>query len=90
MTIKEYIVQVKIENGLKLNEVEVENAIMKKAKKYLNGRDGSIDNELIKKWIIEIANSPESAKKDDEVELPVVTSKKEKVDGSWGQQTSLF
>lgn len=94
MTLTEYIEKIKTENAITYGTHKIEEYINSKAKEVLKGKNGAIDDETIKKWILEYEpNKAEekTEKKDEEpkpIEKPVGVPKKET--GEWGEQQSLF
>lgn len=114
MTLNEFIEKVKSENNITYETEDILDQITDKAKEHLNGKDGGIDDETIKEWILnynpeekvefktkitkagyEVHDNGNKVKVDkEEVSEPRVkivgTKDKDKVDGSWGHQESLF
>ena len=115
MTLIEFIEQIKKENDIAYKTEDIEKQIMDKAKKQLNNKDGAIDDETIKEWILnynpeekvefktkitkagyEVHDNGNKVKvdKEEKPEQPrikiVGTKDKDKVEGSWGIQESLF
>ena len=100
MTLIEFIEKIKVENNIAYKTEDIEKQIMDKAKKKLNNKNGAIDNETIKKWIVsykprneseadEETKHQEEAPEQSRVKI-VGTKDKDKVEGSWGIQESLF
>ena len=105
MTLNEFIEQVKSENNITYETEDILDQITDKAKEHLNGKDGGIDDETIKNWIMNYdpnykpvkknkqeKNVEEKAEKTPAQQRTKIvgTKDKDKVEGSWGIQESLF
>lgn len=95
MTLEEFVEKVKIENNIKHKTLDILKFINDKANKKLNNKPGAIDDETIKDWILKF--NPNKTDEDDDSNLVIEPKKKvvgtkdkDKVEGSWGSQTSLF
>lgn len=106
MTLKEYCYDVLIEMR-KEQEYNVDNVVdyvTEKAREYLNSKNGAVDDDTIKKWVMEYDPSKEvkaeekPKKKISEMSLDEAIAnakeehkpKKKEVSGSWGTMESLF
>ena len=98
MTLTEYIEKIKAENGIQFETAGIEKHINDKAREANKDKSGCIciDDETVKKWILEYDPNKEGTEKfqekkketKKEMEKPVGVPKKET--GEWGEQQSLF
>lgn len=51
MTLNEYISKIKLENNIQAEDKDIEDYVVKKAKEYLKGKNGAVDNEMVAQWI---------------------------------------
>lgn len=100
MTLTEYIDQIKLENNIQHDTAKIAKYIVSKARKQPKDNGcAAVDNETVKKWILEY--SPDKDEKKDEKKVKVEdkvktiptgtpVGKEEEKENEWGVQESLF
>lgn len=102
MTLREFIDKLKFENNIEYSAEEMENYVTDKARDLLHNRNGAVDDETVKAWILEYSPEKESEEKQEratkkfekaqedkkDFDKPIGNPKQEK--GQWGEQQSLF
>lgn len=87
MTLKEFVNKTILENNLQFKVDDVVDNINKKAKEYLGGKNGAIDDETIKNWIINYKPDNVEVKETEEEIKPIENHKI--VKPSWEMESLL-
>ena len=92
MTLTEFIDRVKLENSIEFETKDIEKAIVSNAQKLRSGNCAAVDDETVKKWILEYkpGEKKEEPKKETKTETVAVPVGKSEEKGEWGTQQSLF
>lgn len=99
MTLTEYIEQIKLENNIQHETAKIAKYIVSKARKQPRESScAAVDNETVKKWILEYSpdKDEKEVKKEDKVKtiptgtVDAVPVGRSEESGEWGTQESLF
>ena len=94
MTLTEFIERVKLENGIQFDTKDIEKSIVEKARKAKTGNCAAVDDETVKKWILEYKpgekKEEKKAEPKEEAKTVAVPVGKSEESGEWGTQESLF
>ena len=100
MTLTEFIDRIKLENNIQFETKDIEQSIIRKARKVKTGNCAAVDDETVKQWILEYDPEKEKPPVIDESKkvrvvpgtgtVAVPVGKPEEKENEWGTQQSLF